>query len=107
MPPTESMAGPQAFGRYMLLERIAIGGMAEIFRASFKTEGDFEKTLVIKRILPHLASNDEFINMFRDEAKLTVRLTHANIVQVFDFGKQGTDWFLAMEWVQGQNLRSI
>ena len=100
---------PQPFGKYFLLEKIATGGMAEIYKAMYRAggAGDFEKTLVIKRILPHLANDDEFVTMFRDEAKLTVRLNHANIVQVFDFGRLGTDHFLAMEYVQGQNLRQV
>src|SRR5438477_8122420 len=98
---------PTPFGKYVLLDRIATGGMAEIFKAKYRAEGGFEKTLVIKRILPHLAQDDDFITMFRDEAKLTVRLNHANIVQVFDFGRINTDYFLAMEYVQGQNLRSV
>ena len=98
---------PQPFGKYFLLERIATGGMAEIYKAKYRAEGGFEKTLVIKKILPHLAQDEEFITMFRDEAALTVRLNHANIVQVFDFGRNGEDYFLAMEYVQGQNLRAV
>ena len=98
---------PQPFGKYFLLEKIATGGMAEIYKAMYRAGGDFEKTLVIKRILPHLATDQEFVAMFRDEAKLTVRLNHANIVQVFDFSRQGDDHFLAMEYVQGQNLRQV
>lgn len=98
---------PQPFGKYFLLEKIATGGMAEIYKAMYRAGGDFEKTLVIKRILPHLATDEEFVSMFRDEAKLTVRLSHANVVQVFDFGRHGDDHFLAMEYVQGQNLRQV
>jgi len=75
-----------AFGRYRLLERLGKGGMAEVFKAkSFGVEG-FEKVLVIKRILPELARSPEFVRMFIHEAKLAVRLSHANIVQVFDLG---------------------
>ena len=74
------------FGRYRLLERLGQGGMAEVFKAkSFGVEG-FEKVLVIKRILPELARSQEFVDMFIHEAKLAVRLSHANIVQVFDLG---------------------
>ena len=76
-----------AFGRYRLLERLGQGGMAEVFKAkSYGVEG-FEKILVIKRILPELARSQEFVDMFIHEAKLAVRLSHANIVQVFDLGK--------------------
>src|ERR1700677_1541032 len=76
----------ESFGRYRLLERLGQGGMAEVFKAkSFGVEG-FEKVLVIKRILPELARSQEFVDMFVHEAKLAVRLSHANIVQVFDLG---------------------
>jgi serine/threonine protein kinase len=74
------------FGRYRLLERLGQGGMAEVFKAkSYGVEG-FEKVVVIKRILPDLAQSDEFVELFIHEAKLAVRLSHANIVQVFDLG---------------------
>src|SRR5580693_4449889 len=77
----------EAFGRYRLLERLGQGGMAEVFKAkSFGVEG-FEKVLVIKRILPRLAAHASFVDMFVHEAKLAVRLSHANIVQVFDLGR--------------------
>src|SRR5947209_20633664 len=81
-----STSAEQAFGRYRLLERLGQGGMAEVFKAkSFGVEG-FEKVLVIKRILPELARSQQFVDMFIHEAKLAVRLSHANIVQVFDLG---------------------
>src|SRR5579862_1018752 len=77
----------KSFGRYRLLERLGEGGMAEVFKAkSFGVEG-FEKVLVIKRILPKLAAWPTFVDMFVHEAKLAVRLSHANIVQVFDLGR--------------------
>src|SRR5437660_2572233 len=76
----------ETFGRYRLLERLGQGGMAEVFKAkSYGVEG-FEKVVVIKRILPELARSKEFVDMFIHEAKLAVRLSHANIVQVFDLG---------------------
>src|SRR5512135_3320884 len=85
--PSHSTPPEQAFGRYRLLERLGEGGMAEVFKAkSFGVEG-FEKVLVIKRILPELARSQQFVDMFIHEAKLAVRLSHANIVQVFDLGK--------------------
>jgi serine/threonine protein kinase/tetratricopeptide (TPR) repeat protein len=104
-----------AFGRYRLLERLGQGGMAEVFKAkSYGVEG-FEKILVIKRILPELARSQEFVDMFVHEAKLAVRLSHANIVQVFDLGKAsggegivGSDaYYMAMEYVQGLDLASV
>lgn len=97
----------RAFGKYVLLEKIAAGGMAEIYKAAYAGEGDFRKICAIKRVLPTLASDDEFIRMFREEAALTVRLSHANVVQVFDFGKAGDDWYLAMEYVRGPTLRGV
>jgi eukaryotic-like serine/threonine-protein kinase len=100
------------FGRYMLLERLGTGGMAEVFKAkSFGVEG-FEKTLVIKRILPELALRPEFVEMFVHEAKLSVRLSHANIVQVFDLGRverapEAPSYFIAMEYVAGLDLATV
>ncbi len=103
----------QAFGRYRLLERLGEGGMAEVFKAkSFGVEG-FEKVLVIKRILPKLAEHPRFVDMFVHEAKLAVRLSHANIVQVFDLGRvdhpngEATSYFIAMEYVPGLDLASV
>jgi serine/threonine protein kinase/tetratricopeptide (TPR) repeat protein len=106
-----------AFGRYRLLERLGQGGMAEVFKAkSFGVEG-FEKVLVIKRILPELARSQQFVDMFIHEAKLAVRLSHANIVQVFDLGiapvtdekgvKQPDAYFMAMEFVHGIDLATL
>lgn len=103
----------QTFGRYQLLERLGEGGMAEVFKAkSFGVEG-FEKILVIKRILPKLAEHPRFVDMFVHEAKLAVRLSHANIVQVFDLGRvdhgadSSTSYFIAMEYVPGLDLASV
>ncbi|MBV9949289.1 MAG: protein kinase, partial [Myxococcales bacterium] len=107
-----------AFGRYRLLERLGQGGMAEVFKAkSYGVEG-FEKILVIKRILPELSSSQDFVDMFVHEAKLAVRLSHANIVQVFDLGKARTGevdptgrereaYYIAMEYVHGLDLASL
>lgn len=101
------------FGRYRLLERLGEGGMAEVFKAkSFGVEG-FEKVLVIKRILPKLAEQGTFVDMFVHEAKLAVRLSHANIVQVFDLGRvdhpngDPTSYFIAMEYVPGLDLATL
>ncbi len=103
----------QTFGRYRLLERLGEGGMAEVFKAkSFGVEG-FEKVLVIKRILPKLAAHPKFVDMFVHEAKLAVRLSHANIVQVFDLGRvddpagEATSYFIAMEYVPGLDLATL
>src|SRR5580692_9010930 len=105
-----------AFGRYRLLERLGQGGMAEVFKAkSYGVEG-FEKILVIKRILPELGRSQDFVEMFIHEAKLAVRLSHANIVQVFDLGKapsgepgspEAVAYYIAMEYVHGLDLASV
>jgi tRNA A-37 threonylcarbamoyl transferase component Bud32 len=96
--------GDQAPRRYDLLERVAVGGMAEIFRAKATGAHGFEKILAIKRILPDLASDPEFENRFIAEAKLAVALTHANVVQIFDFGRFSGSLYIAMEYVDGPDL---
>ncbi|HMI87246.1 MAG TPA: protein kinase [Polyangiaceae bacterium] len=101
----------ETFGRYRLLDRLGQGGMAEVFKAkSFGVEG-FEKILVIKRILPELARSKRFSDLFVHEAKLSVRLSHANIVQVFDLGMVeqtgGPTYFIAMEYVAGLDLATL
>lgn len=98
---------PKQFGKYYLLEKLAVGGMAEIYKAkTFGVDG-FEKLLVLKRILPHCSADKDFITMLVDEAKLSVTLSHANIVQVYDLGKVGDDYFISMEYINGINLRDI
>ncbi len=98
---------PRPFGRYQLLEPLAQGGMAEVFLArSVGLEG-FEKRLVIKRILPDLARNPRFVQLFIHEAKLSVALTHPNIVQVFELGKVDDDPYLAMEYIHGADLTHV
>ena len=98
---------PQAFGRYYLVDTIAVGGMAEVFKAKSFSEGGFEKLLCIKRILKHLSGNDEFVEMFIDEAKISVELQHPNIVPIYDFGKIQTNYFIAMECVEGKDVKGI
>jgi eukaryotic-like serine/threonine-protein kinase len=98
---------PVPFGKYYLLERINVGGMAEVFKAkTFGVEG-FERLLAVKRILPNIAEDEEFITMFIDEAKIAVQLQHANIAQIFDLGKVDGSFFIALEYVNGRDLRSI
>ena len=97
----------EAFGRYYLVDKVATGGMAEVFKAKSFSTGGFEKLLVIKRILDHLSTNDEFVEMFIDEAKITVSLQHPNIVQIYDFGKIRENYFLSMECVEGKDVKGI
>ncbi|MES1207130.1 MAG: protein kinase, partial [Pseudomonadota bacterium] len=94
-------AAPVTFGRYTLLEKLAVGGMAEVFRAKIHSSHGFEKILVVKRILPHLAADPSFVAMFIDEAKLTAQLTHPKIVQILDFGDVNGQYFTALEFVDG------
>ena len=104
------------FGRYRLLERLGQGGMDEVFKAkSYGVEG-FEKVVVIKRILPDLAENAQFVEMFIREAKLAVCLSHANVVQVFDLGlapgatvgaPTAAAYYMAMEYVSGLDLATL
>ena len=92
---------PSQFGRYTLVQRLATGGMAEVFKAKILSTHGFEKLLVIKRILPNLAADKTFVSMFIDEAKLTAQLVHPKIVQVTDFGEENGQYFIALEFVDG------
>ena len=98
---------PTPFGRYFLSKRIAAGGMGVVYLATARGAAGFEKTLVIKRIQPHLQSNPEFLERFIDEGKLVVQLSHGNIVQVYDMGVVDGDYFIAMEYVDGYDLRDL
>lgn len=93
--------------RYDLLEPIAAGGMGEVFVGRVRGEHGFQKPVAIKRILPELARNPEFVVRFVAEAKLAVSLSHANVVQVFDLGRAGDDLLLVMEYVQGTDLGQL
>jgi serine/threonine protein kinase len=98
---------PTTFGKYFLLERISVGGMAEVFRSkAFGVEG-FERLVAVKRILPTIAEDKEFIRMFIEEAKLAVQLNHANIAQIFDLGVVDGSYYIALEHVHGRDLRGI
>ncbi len=101
------MKKPTPFGKYYLLERINVGGMAEVFRAkAFGVEG-FERLVAVKRILANIAEDKEFIRMFIDEAKLAVQLNHANIAQIFDLGVVDGSYYIALEHVHGRDLRAM
>ncbi len=97
----------ETFGRYQLIERIGIGGMAEVFRATQKGVAGFERTIAIKRILPQIAADPQVIAMFVEEAKLAVQLSHPNIAQVFDLGEVDGDFFIAMEHVDGHSVETL
>jgi len=98
---------PVAFGRYQLNERLAMGGMAELFKAQVSGAHGFQKQVVIKRILPHLAADDHYNRMFIDEAKITARLSHPKIAQTLELGKFNGQLYIAMEFVDGLDLLAI
>ena len=94
--------------RYTVLERLGGGGQAEVYRGVLESMQGFKKPVAIKRVLPHLTNNPQFVAMFLDEARLSLFLQHANIVQVFDISKaeDGT-YFLVMEFVDGCDLKAL
>ncbi len=98
---------PIRFGKYQLIEKIATGGMAEVYKAKSYGVAGFEKLLVIKKILPHLSRNPEFVKMFINEAKIAVSLNHANVVQVYDLGVVDKDYYMAMEFIHGHDLMRV
>ena len=101
-------SGPDRFGQYEILERIAAGGMAELYKAKRTGVEGFQKIVAIKKILPHLADDEAFVTMFADEAKLAAQLNHPNIIHIYDLGKiQAGGYFIAMEYVDGRDLRAI
>ena len=98
---------PRPFGRYYLVDKMAVGGMAEVFNAVIFGIHGFEMPLVVKRILPHLSANQRFVDMFVIEAKIYVALQHQNIVQIYDFHKFQGQYFIALEFVEGRDLKTL
>lgn len=97
----------ESLGRYRLLKLLATGGMGEVFLARQEGPGGFTKTVVIKRILRHLASDQSFIDLFLNEARLAAQLQHPHIAQVFGLENEGNSWFISMEYVHGRSLRDL
>jgi serine/threonine protein kinase len=95
------------FGKYHLLDKIATGGMAELFRAKLTGVEGFEKLIAIKKILQHLNSEDKLVSAFIEEAKLAANLHHPNIVQIYDFGYMNETYYIAMEYLSGRDLRFV
>src|SRR3954451_7639516 len=93
--------------RYRVIEKLASGGMAEVFRAESAGLEGFKKQVAIKRVLPHLSEKKKFISMFLDEARLSAHLSHSNCVQVFDIGVGDNAYFIVMEYVDGSDLKAI
>ncbi|MBU2490049.1 MAG: protein kinase [Proteobacteria bacterium] len=98
---------PARFGKYLLLDKIAAGGMAELHRAKMRGDEGFEKLIAIKKVLPHLVAEKRLIEAFIDEARLAAFLQHENIIRTYDFGRMDQDFFIAMEYLFGKNLRLI
>jgi serine/threonine protein kinase len=98
---------PPRLGKYEILERIAIGGMAEIYLARVSGISGFEKLVVVKRILPELATRPEYVRMFLDEARIAASLEHSNIVHVFDVGAEEGQYFFAMEFLHGEDVSTF
>src|SRR3954447_496041 len=95
------------FGQYVLLEKIATGGMAEVWKARMRGVEGFQKIVAIKKILPHLSDNQDFIEMFVDEANLAAQLNHNNIIHIYDLGKIQSSYYIAMEYIDGYDLKNI
>ncbi|MBN2804545.1 MAG: serine/threonine protein kinase [Deltaproteobacteria bacterium] len=93
--------------KYQIIRKLDAGGMAEVYEGVAQGIQGFKKKIAIKRVLPHLVENEKFIAMFLDEARISLHLSHANIVQVFDIGKAGGTYFIVMEYVEGLNLKNI
>ena len=96
-----------AVSKYKLSRRVATGGMAEVLLAVQQGMGGFEKLVVIKRILPHLAQDGHFVQMFLDEARLAASLRHPNIVEIFDVHRDEQSFFIVMEYISGEDLRHL
>src|SRR5438445_8538707 len=94
-------------GKYKLVKLIAAGGMAEVYLARQAGAAGFEKLVCLKRILPHLARDKQFVEMFLNEARLAARLDHPNIVSIHDLGETNGNYFIAMEFIDGPSLRAI
>jgi serine/threonine protein kinase len=98
---------PIKFGKYWLMDRIAVGGMAELYRGKISGDEGFEKAVAVKRILPHLAAEQDAVNYFIDEARLAALLQHPHIAQIYDFGRLGDAYFIAMEYLFGKDLKTV
>ncbi len=98
---------PIRFGKYLILDKIATGGMAELYKAKITSVEGFEKLVAVKKILPYLTRDNNLVSMFIDEAKLAAMLNHQNIVQIYDLGSIESAYFIAMEYIHGKDLRIV
>ncbi len=97
----------EKFGKYLLLEKVAAGGMAEIYLSKSSAANGLNKFFAIKRILPQFSKNEDFVAMFKEEAKVCINLNHSNVVSIYDFGIELGQFYLVMDYVEGRNLRQI
>src|SRR5512147_1338023 len=100
-------AAEEQFGPYLVYERLGVGGMATVHRALERGIEGFERIVALKRLLPHLADDESFTKSFVREAKLASLLNHVNIVQIYELGRVGTQYFIAMEYVDGRDVRRL
>jgi serine/threonine-protein kinase len=98
---------PVQFGKYILLSRIALGGMGELYLAQLRAAGGFEKLVVIKRILPHLTDQREFVQMFVEEARTAARISHPNVCQIYELGRIEGRYYMALEYLEGIPLARV
>jgi len=105
--PDDELLPGSTLGKYEILRKLATGGMAELYLARSRGVAGFEKTVVLKRILPHVAVDETFVHMFLDEARLAATLQHPNIADVYDVGEVDGNPFFTMEYVHGQDVRAI
>ncbi len=103
----EPVSGPRRLGRYEVLGLLATGGMAEVHLGRLMGPSGFERVVVLKRILPHLARESDFVDMFLDEARIVAKIDHPNVVHVIELGRDGDELFLAMELVEGESVGSL
>jgi eukaryotic-like serine/threonine-protein kinase len=101
------MSDGSKLGKYRLLHSLATGGMGEVFLARHEGPAGFSKLVVVKRLLPYLASDPVFVKLFLAEAKLAAQLSHPNVVQIYELGEESGSWFIAMEHVHGKSLRTV
>src|SRR3954465_2680605 len=101
------VAAEEPFGPYLVYERLGVGGMATVHRALERGVEGFERVVALKRLLPHLAEDASFIKSFVREAKLASLLSHVNIVQIYELGRVGSEYFISMEYIDGRDIRRI
>ncbi len=101
------IAAEEQFGPYLVYERLGVGGMATVHRALERGVEGFERVVALKRLLPHIAEDASFIKAFVREAKLASLLAHVNIVQIYELGRVGAEYFISMEYIQGRDLRQL